>query len=160
LHSSLYTSVPWLIATVLDIGVGGWLVDSLVRRGRNASGIRRIVLTTGTAFGLGILGTAYAHDTVSALFWISVSIGGLSAAAPVAWSLPSLIARRSDVGKVGGIINFSGQISGISAPIVTGYLVSSLHSYFWVFGVAAVYLVIGIAGYLFLLGRIEMAPAR
>jgi MFS family permease len=63
------------------------------------------------------------------------------------------------VGKVGGIANFAGQISGISAPIITGYLVSSLHSYFWVFGVAAIYLAIGIAGYFFLLGRIEMESA-
>jgi MFS family permease len=156
LHSSLYTSVPWLIATALDVCVGGWLVDSLVRSGRDSSAVRRRVLIAGMAFGLGILGAAYARDAALALFWISVSIGGLSAAAPVAWSLPSLIARRPDVGKVGGIINFSGQISGISAPILTGYLVSSLHSYFWVFGVAAIYLVIGILGYLFLLGKIEM----
>jgi ACS family D-galactonate transporter-like MFS transporter len=61
---------------------------------------------------------------------------------------------------VGGIINFSGQISGISAPIVTGYLVSSLHSYFWVFGVAAIYLAIGITGYVFLLGKIERPNHR
>jgi ACS family D-galactonate transporter-like MFS transporter len=160
LHSSLYTSVPWLIATALDIGIGGWLVDHLIKRGRSASRVRRIVLTVGTTFGLGILGAAYAHGLTQALVWISISIGGLAVAAPVAWSLPSLIAGRNDVGKVGGIINFSGQISGISAPIVTGYLVSSLHSYFWVFGVAAIYLAIGITGYVFLLGKIERPNHR
>jgi MFS transporter, ACS family, D-galactonate transporter len=155
LESSFFASVPWLIAGALDLGVGGWMVDSLIRRGRNASRVRRAFLITGMVFGLGILGAAYARDAMSALFWISVSIGGLSVAAPVAWSLPSLIAGRNDVGKVGGIINFSGQISGICAPILTGYIVSLLHSYFWVFGVAAIYLGIGIAGYVFLLGRIE-----
>jgi dipeptide/tripeptide permease len=56
---------------------------------------------------------------------------------------------------VGGIINFSNQISGISAPILTGYLVSAFHSYAWAFGVAAAYLAIGIASYIFLLGKIE-----
>ena len=66
-----------------------------------------------------------------------------------------MIARRNDVGKVGGIINFSNQISGICAPIITGYLVTAFHSYAWAFGVAAVYLVIGIAAYIFLLGKIE-----
>ena len=64
------------------------------------------------------------------------------------------------MGKVGGIINFSGQISGITAPIVTGYLVSAFHSYAWAFGVAAVYLVVGIAGYVFLLGKIERIRAH
>ena len=155
LHSFLYTSVPWLFATFTDIVAGGWLVDFLIQRGWSAGLVRKTILVGGTACGLGLLGAAHAHTPMRALIWISISIGGLSAAAPVGWSLPSLIARRNDVGKVGGIINFSNQISGISAPILTGYLVSAFHSYAWAFGVAAAYLAIGIASYIFLLGKIE-----
>jgi MFS transporter, ACS family, D-galactonate transporter len=159
-HSFVYSSVPWLFATATDIGIGGWLVDHLIRQGCAASRVRRVVLIAGTSFGLGILGAARAHDAVQALIWISISIGGLGAAAPVAWSLPSLIAARGDVGKVGGIINFSGQVSGIAASILTGYLVSASHSYFWAFAVAAAYLAVGIAGYLLLLGKIEPPAAQ
>ncbi len=158
LHSFLYTSVPWIIATFTDLFAGGWLVDALIRRGMDASRVRKTVLITGTAFGLGIFGAAHAHSALHALVWISVSIGGLSAAAPVLWSSPSLIAMRSNVGKVGGIMNFSGQVSGIAAPIITGYVVQTQHSYAWAFIIPAIYLIIGIAGYVFLLGRIEVAP--
>ncbi|MGO8760173.1 MAG: MFS transporter [Terracidiphilus sp.] len=154
LHSFLYTSVPWLFATFTDLAIGGWLVDMLLKRGWNGSAVRRTILIGGTAFGLGIFGASHAHNAMQALVWITVSIGGLSAAAPVGWSLPSLIAARNDVGKVGGIVNFSNQISGIAAPIVTGYLVAVTHSYVWVFRVSAIYLVIGIAAYVFLLGEI------
>ncbi len=157
-HSFLYTGAPWLFATVMDLFIGGWLVDALIQRGWDANRIRKIVLVGGTAFGLGIVGAAHAHSTAQALFWISISIGGLSAAAPVGWSIPSLIAPPSGVGKVGGIVNFSNQISGIAAPIITGYLVEARHSFVWAFGVSAIYLVIGIAGYIFLLGRIEQVP--
>ena len=72
---------------------------------------------------------------------------------------PSLIAVRANVGKVGGIINFCGQISGITASILTGYLVTAFHSYAWAFAVAGAYLAVGIAGYMFLLGKIEL-PLR
>ena len=160
LHSFEYTSVPWLIASAADFVIGGWLVDFLVQRGWNASGVRRVVLIGGMAFGLGILGAAHAHDAAQALLWISISIGGLSAASPVAWSVPSLIARRSDVGKVGGIINFSGQVSGIAASIITGYVVAATHSYAWAYRIAALYLTVGIAGYVFLLGKIELPGRR
>jgi len=160
MHSFVYTSVPWLFATFTDLVIGGWLVDLLLKRGWSGSAVRRTVLIGGTTFGLGIFGAAHTHSTTQALIWISISIGGLSAASPVGWSLPSLIAARNDVGKVGGIINFSNQISGIAAPIVTGYLVSVTHSYAWVFRVAAVYLVIGIAAYIFLLGKIERPGPR
>ena len=158
LHSFMYTTVPWIFATITDIVVGGWLVDFLVQRGWNASLVRRVILIGGTAFGLGILGAGHAHTATRALVWISISIGGLAAAAPVGWSLPSLIAHRNDVGKVGGIVNLSNQISGISAPIVTGYLVTAFHSYAWAFGVAAAYLSVGIAAYIFMLGKIERMP--
>jgi MFS transporter, ACS family, D-galactonate transporter len=158
LHSFLYTSVPWLLATATDLAIGGFLVDFLVQRGFSQSAVRRTVLIGGTAFGLGILGAAHAHSALQALIWITVCLGGLAAAAPVAWSLPSFIARRPDVGKVGGIINFCGQVSGIAASILTGYLVSAHHSYSAAFAVAAGYLAIGIAAYLFLLGRIELPP--
>ena len=154
-RSFLYTSLPWLVATICDLVVGGWLVDALIRRGFDASRVRQTVLICGTAFGLGILGAAKAHDAMQALVWISISIGGLSAAAPVGWSAPSLIASRGNVGRVGGILNFSNQLSGIAAPILTGYLFSIFHSFAWAFGAAAIYLTIGIAAYIVLLGRIE-----
>jgi ACS family D-galactonate transporter-like MFS transporter len=159
-HSFLYTGVPWLFATVTDLVVGGWLVDWLIQRGWDANRVRKVVLVGGTAFGLGILGAAHTESAVRALLWISVSIGGLAAAAPVGWSVPSLIAPRGSVGKVGGILNFSNQLSGIAAPIITGYLVSATKSFGWAFGVSAIYLLVGIAAYIFLLGRIEQIPSQ
>ena len=155
LHSFLFTGVPWLFATATALIIGGWLVDDLIRRGWNANLVRKTTLIVGTACGLGILGAAHAHTPARALIWISISIGGLSAASPVGWTIPSLIVPRSSVGSVGGIINFSNQLSGIAAPIVTGYLVAAHQSFAWAFGVSAVYLLIGIAGYIFLLGKIE-----
>ena len=158
LHSALYTSVPWTFATLTDLAVGGWLVDWLIQRGANSVRVRQTVLVGGTAFGLGILGAAQAHSAASALFWISMSIGGLSAASPVGWSIPSLIAPRESVGTLGGILNLCNQLAGIAAPVVTGYVVQATHSFSGAFIAATVFLLIGIAGYIFLLGRIESIP--
>jgi len=155
MHSFLYTGLPWLVATATDILIGGWLVNALIKKGWNASRVRQFILITGTAMGLGILGAAHAHTASRALIWISISIGGLSAAAPVCWSVPSLIAPRSAVGRVGGIMNFSNQLSGIAAPVITGYLFTATHSFAAPFIAAAAYLVIGLAGYAFLLGPIQ-----
>ena len=157
LHSFLYTGVPWLFATATDLAAG-FGADYLIQHGWNPSRVRKTILVCGTAFGLGILGAAHAHTAPRALLWISISIGGLAAAAPIGWSIPSMIAPRGSVGSVGGIVNLSNQISGIAAPIVTGYLVTATHSYAWAFGVSAIYLLIGIGGYVVLLGRIEQLP--
>jgi len=158
LHSALYTSVPWLFATFTDLVVGGWLVDALIQRGWNSIRVRQAVLIGGTTLGLGVLGAARAQSTATALFWISLALGGLAAAAPVAWSIPSLIAPRESVGTLGGIINFCTQLSAIAAPILTGYIVQSTHSFSGAFIAATAFLFLGIAGYVFLLGRIEPIP--
>jgi len=158
LHSAFYTSAPWLFATFTDIVVGGWLVDALIQRGWNANRVRQSVLIVGTAFGLAIFGAAHSDSSFAALCWISLALGGLAAAAPVAWTVPSLIAPRDSVGTLASIANLSGQLAAISAPIITGYIVSATHSFDSAFVTAAVILFVGIAGYAFLLGQIERIP--
>ena len=157
-HSVFYTSVPWLCATVAELIVGGWLVDSLIQRGWNATRVRQTVLVSGMSLGLGIFGVAYAQSTQAAVFWIAVSITGLSIAAPVGWSMPSLISPRESVGTVGGIMNLSNQIAGIAAPIVTGFIVAGTRSYSAAFIAAAAFLLLGIAAYIFLLGNMAPIP--
>jgi MFS transporter, ACS family, D-galactonate transporter len=157
-HSVFYTSVPWLFATFTDVAVGGWLVDLLLQRGWNAHRVRKTVLIAGTSFGLAIFGAAHSDSPLAALCWISLAIGGLAAAAPVAWTVPSLIAPRGTVGTVAGIANLSSQLAGISAPIITGYIVAATHSFDSAFVTSAVILIAGIGGYAFLLGRIEAIP--
>ena len=44
------------------------------------------------------------------------------------------------------------------APIATGYIVAATHSFAGAFIAATVFLVIGIAGYVFLLGRMNPIP--
>jgi len=158
LHSVFYASVPWLVGTFTGFFVGGWLVNFLIQQGWNSSRVRQAVLVGGTSFGLGIFGAAGAHTPGNAIFWMSVSLGGLAAASPVCWSIPSLIAPEGSVGRLGGILNFGNQLAAIAAPIATGYIADATHSFAWAFAAAAAFLLVGIAGYVFLLGRIEPIP--
>jgi MFS transporter, ACS family, D-galactonate transporter len=158
LHSVLFTSIPWLFATFTDFLVGGWLVDFLVDRGYPESRVRKSILIGGTTLGLAVAGVAFAQTT--AVLWLSISLGGLAAAAPVGWSIPSLIAPRNCTGKVGGILNFGNQIAAVVAPIATGFFAGPSNSFGRAFAAAAIILVIGICGYVFLLGPIEPIPER
>jgi ACS family D-galactonate transporter-like MFS transporter len=113
----------------------------------------------GMCTGLAVLGTTVAARPGIALVWISVALTGLSAAAPVAWSLPSLIAPKGGVGAVGGIMNFSNNMMGVVAPIVTGFVIGRTGSFVGAFLVAGLVLLAGVASFVFLLGRIEPLPA-
>ena len=156
--SASFAAIPWMCATVSDLAVGGWLIDHLIARGHDETRVRKTVLLAGMCGGLAVFGATTTTDPVTAIVWISVALSGLAAAAPVGWSLPSLIAPRESVGTLGGILNFGNQVAGILAPIVTGYILDHTQSFSLAFSVAAAFLAVGIAGYLFLLGRIEAIP--
>jgi len=159
LHQSvIYTSIPWFFATGSDLLFGGWLVDALVKRYPNESLMRQLVLVGGMIVGLALLGPIFTRTPMAAVWWITLAISGLAASAPVAWSIPTLIAPQDAVGKVGGIMNFANQIAGIAAPVLTGYLIGSKNDFSRAFMMAAAALLVGIAGYAFLLGTIERIP--
>lgn len=160
-HAVWAASIPWFFAGAVDLAVGGWLVDALIRRGNDAGRVRQTVLLLGMICGLGVAGPAFTHRPVLALLVLSIGLAGLSASAPVAWSIPGLLVSPANTGKTGGIMNFGTQFAAISAPIITGYLTHWTHSFAAAFALAAVLQLGGIAAYALLLGkieRIEMAP--
>lgn len=158
LKSAGYAAIPWLFATATDLFVGGWLIDHLVSRGKDESVVRKTVLIVGMLFGLAVFGATQTTDPVWAIFWISIALGGLASAAPVFWSLPSLIAPKGGAGTIGGVMNFANNLMGAAAPIVTGMIVGATNSFTNAFMVAGVILVIGIVSFVFVLGRIEPIP--
>jgi ACS family D-galactonate transporter-like MFS transporter len=91
--------------------------------------------------------------------WLSISLGGLAFAAPVGWSIPSLIAPKGTVGVVGAIMNFFNNVAGIIAPLVAGFVLDTTKSFVLNFIIAAIILILGILCYLLLLGKIEQLPA-
>ncbi|QSO52229.1 MFS transporter [Alicyclobacillus curvatus] len=155
LKSSGYVAIPWLIATITDFLIGGFLVDWLVKKGYNSSKVRKTLFVIGLILGLAVGGAAFTTNANVAIIYISIALGGLAFAAPIGWSIPSIIAPKGTVGTVGSIMNFVNNLMGIAAPIITGYIAGGTGSFADGFIVAAAALVIGIICFLFLLGRIE-----
>jgi len=158
LQSAGFAAIPWAFATLTDLFVGGWLIDHLVSRGKDESKVRKTVLVVGMTFGLAVFGATQTTNPAWAIFWISIALGGLASAAPVSWSLPSLIAPKGGAGTIGGIMNLANNLMGAAAPIVTGLIVGATNSFVNAFFVAGVILVIGIVCFVFVLGKIEPIP--
>ena len=158
LQSAGFAAIPWACASVSDLLVGGWLIDRLISKGLDETRVRKTVLLVGMCFGLAVFGARTTTDPIVATAWISVALSGLAAAAPVCWSLPSLIAPRGGTGTVGAIMNFTNNMSGVAAPIVTGYIIGRTRSFSSAFLVAGIVLLLGVACFVFLLGRIEPVP--
>ena len=155
IKSAGFAAIPWMVATLTDLFVGGWLIDHLIAKGHAESKVRKTVLVCGMVMGLAVFGATQTTDPVWAIVWISIALGGLAAAAPVGWSLPSLIAPKGGVGTVGGLMNFGNNLMGAAAPIATGLIVGATGSFVNAFLLAGAILLVGIVAFVFLMGRIE-----
>jgi MFS family permease len=153
-----YALLIWGTATVSDLVVGGWLVDTLIKRGLDANRVRKTLLIAGLVIGFAVIGAAYTRDLHLAVLWMTIAAAGIAFHAPVAWSIPGLIAPRNSTGQVGGIMNLFGNLASAAAPLATGFIVQRTNSFSVAIVTAAVILLVGIAAYVFVLGRIEPIP--
>jgi MFS transporter, ACS family, D-galactonate transporter len=154
LKSGLYLIIPWLVAGITDVLIGGVLVDRLIASGKEPTRVRKVLLTIGMLMGVAAAGAAFTTNVNVAVAWLTVSLAGLAFAAPIAWSIPSLIAPKGTVGTVGSIMNFLGNAAGIVAPIIAGVVADRL-GFAPNFLITSVILIGGIFSFLFLLGPIE-----
>ncbi len=154
LKSGTYLIIPWLVAAITDFFIGGFLVDALIRRGNNPTRVRKVLFTIGMLLGVAAIGAAFTTDVNVAVTWLTISLGGLAFAAPIAWSIPSLIAPKGTVGTVGGLMNFLGNLAGIIGPIAAGIIADRI-GFATNFLITGVILIIGLICFLTMLGEIE-----
>ena len=109
--------------------------------------------------GITAIGASFTTNVNVAIVWLTISLAGLAFAAPIAWSIPSLIAPKGTVGSVGGIMNFLGNLAGIVAPIIAG-IVADRVGFATNFLITGVILLVGLACFLLLLDKIEQIQVR
>jgi ACS family D-galactonate transporter-like MFS transporter len=153
-----YAFVVWSVAAIADIVFGGWLVDALVKSGRDPDVVRKTMLVGGLVLGLAVVGAAYAKEINLAVAFIAIAAAGLSAHAPVGYSIPGLIAPPNSTGRVSAIVNCLGSVAAFAAPAITGAVVARTGSFSAAFILAGVVLVAGVVAYTFVLGHIENIP--
>ncbi|MFP3125254.1 MFS transporter [Ectobacillus funiculus] len=155
LKSGWYSAIPWIVGTITELVIGGWLVDRLINKGYNRTRVCKTFLVTGMIFGLSIIGAAFTHSVNMAVFWISLALGGLVVTSAVAYSIPTFIAPKGSVGTLTGLLTFGNNSMAIIAPITTGFIVQATGSFMYAFLLAAAFLIAGILSYTFLLTDLE-----
>lgn len=160
LKSGWYSAIPWIVGTITEIVIGGWLVDRLINKGYNRTRVSKFFLVIGMVFGLSIIGAAFTNSANVAVFWISTALGGLVVTSAVAYSIPTFIAPKGTVGTLTGLLTFGNNSMAIVAPITTGFIVQATGSFMYAFLLAAAFLVIGILSYTFLLTDLDPIESK
>ncbi|MEO6724914.1 MAG: MFS transporter [Blastocatellia bacterium] len=145
-----YQSFPYLAMSVVIL-VSGLLSDWLVRRGGNEIRIRKLFIVAGMLICCLIVPAGLVADKTTSVWLLTVAVAGLGLATPNTWTLTQAVCEKEIVGTASGLQNFGGNLGGIIAPALTGYIAYKTHSFAIALGIVGVVLVLGILSYWFLI---------
>ena len=148
-------SLPFLAAFV-GVLASGLLSDVMVRRGATLGFARKVPIVTGLLLSTSIIGANYVDRPSLIIAFMTLAFFG-NGLASITWSLVSAIAPERLLGLTGGVFNFFGNLSGISVPIVIGYLARD-HGFSAGLTYVAVLALLGALSYVFVVGKVERLP--
>ncbi len=141
--AGLYTSVPFFIATAVNIVVN-WIGDRALSVHAVRSGMRRYLVALClflTAAGLII---PYVQSLTAVIILVSITVSFANTGPAANATLTSdLLRSPADAGRAFAFLVLGGNVFGLLAPIVTGYLVQASGSFSSAFIAAGVLALIG-----------------
>jgi ACS family glucarate transporter-like MFS transporter len=159
LKSGALMSLPFLGAVILTVLLGR-LSDSLLTEESARTGGRRRLGALLMLMGSVILLTPLVDNVYLILVLITIALGGVASAVALNIAMVGdLLRTPADSGRATGLLILGGNIFGILAPIVTGYVVQSTGSFNMAFVVAGALLAAG-ALTVFLLARTPIGPGE
>lgn len=151
LKAGIYASLPFLVFGVCQ-PLGGWMADRLIRSGYDPGRTRKGIISVAFLSGLLIIPAAQVSSAEMALLLL---MGGCLVGLATANQLVLLqgCAPPRELGVAVGVYNFVGNIAGVLAPIVTGFVIKlSGGSYMPAFVLAAVMMATSQLAYWFIMG--------
>jgi MFS transporter, ACS family, D-galactonate transporter len=154
LKAGISASLPFLVFGIC-LPLGGWIADQLIRRGWDPARARKGIITVAFLSGLLIIPAAYVTNANAALLLI---MGGclVGLSAPNQLVLLQSCTPPKEIGLAVGVYNTVGNIAGILAPLITGFVIKhSRGSYTSAFVFAAVMLAASTLCYWFIVGPLR-----
>ncbi len=109
-------------------------------------------IIVGLAIGCLIVPAGMVANKISAVLLLTISLCGLGLASPNTWTLTQAVCQKKIVGTVSGIQNFGGNLGGILAPALTGFIAHKTNSFALALGLTGAVLVVGMLAYWLLIG--------
>lgn len=150
-------SMPFIVIAASAI-TAGWLSDRWIQRGGPLSKIRLGFAATGLAGSSIIVLVPLLRVEWQAMLVLHLAglIYGIYSSN--LWAITQTLAGPSAAGKWSGFQNCAGNMAGVIAPAVTGFIVAATGKFYMAFAACAVVLFIGSMSYIFVVRKVE--PVR
>jgi MFS family permease len=142
-NTGFLSALPYAVSVVLCI-LAGYLSDLYVKKSGVASGRRRNAIALALVVASVVLAVPFVSGIVALMLVLSITLTGIASTTSLNHALLNdLLPNAKDVAKAMAFVIVGGNIFGLVAPIVTGYVVANTGNYDWAFVIAGVLLLAG-----------------
>lgn len=156
MRAGVYAFLPYFVFAVSE-PLGGWIADRLIHRGWDETRTRKGMVTLAFLTGLLLIPAARVASARAAI-WLVAGASLVGLATGNLFVILQSCAPPEEVGIWTGFENFSGNLGGVIAPLVTGLLIARTGSYLPGFALAAIVLLMGLIAYWWVVGQLK--PVR
>jgi MFS family permease len=156
---SVFGSIPLFVVAISTVA-SGWLSDRLIAGGGSPNRVRKSFCVIGLLGSILMLPAAMFHDPVASLVLLCAASFGYGIFSSNLWAITQTCAGPWAAGRWTGAQNFVGNLAGILAPWLTGYIVQHTGEFYWAFVVAAAFCAGGALCFSVVVPRVETVRWR
>ena len=151
---AIFGSIPlWVVAG--SSLMFGMLSDRWISSGASPNLVRKTCTGVGLALSTVMLLAAIVHDPVISLVLLCAACFAYGIYSSNLWAVTQTLAGPRASGRWTGLQNFVGNLSGILAPQLTGWIVQRTGQFYWAFVVTTMFLVLGTICFTVMVKRVE-----
>jgi MFS family permease len=146
--------VAYLLAAC-SATLSGWLSDRWIMSGATPTRVRKTFVGVGLTLAGIFLGlNSFCGPALCiVLLWVGLMFFGMNSSN--VWAITQTLAGPQAAGRWTGFQNFVGNLAGVVAPALTGFVLDRTGHFYWAFLVLTGVGLIGTASWVFLVGPVE-----
>ena len=152
---ALAGSLPFF-AVAAGAVLGGWLSDRWILAGGSVTRVRKTFVASGLCVSAALLfPAAIAVNQILAMGFLIAATFAYGFFSSNHWAITQTLAGPAAAGKWTGLQNCAGNMAGVAAPLITGWIVKETGSFYFAFIGVCLNLLLAAFSYLFLIGPVQ-----
>jgi MFS family permease len=140
--------------------LAGWLSDCWIISGATPTRVRKTFAGGGLAFAGIFLGLAVVTGPFYCVTALILGVIFFGVSSSNVWAITQTLAGPQAAGRWTGFQNFFGNLAGVAAPAVTGFVLDRTGHFYWAFAILTIVALTGTASWIFIVGPVEQVVWR
>jgi len=146
--------VAYLLGACFAV-LSGWVSDRWIASGASPTLVRKTFTGGGIACSGLLVGLAVVSGPVYCVAALILGVVFFGVCISNQWAITQTLAGPQAAGRWTGFQNFVGNLSGVVAPALTGFVLERTGHFYWAFAITTAVALIGMASWGFVVGRVE-----